>query len=364
MTDSDLRELERRFLVDPSSEKLRDQVERARLKAGLGWHGERLPSGDVTTGGIVPSDERLVYTYTYEVGGRLERADRRGGLEVEMVYVPGGEVPCPRCHGTGTYQARANPDSWRCETCDGTRTQRLEPFYTGRFPTTCAEWWAFKGGVDSVVGRHLPVVNVSLEDAKAYCSWAGLRLPSEQEWRWAATGPRRGCVHLGESSCCDVCKNDPSAHFRGTNFPWGNEPPSPERCVFSTTASKPAVVHAPGELRCEAGHKVERPGATGGQHTNGPIRCDHAEAGRRVCHARVRHLPGPFVPARPLGASWCGAQDMAGNVWELTTEGGQWGGSFHWAEIDMSRNHANYYAARDGRWDDVGFRVALSARTP
>ena len=51
-----------------------------------------------------------------------------------------------------------------------------------------ATWRAPEGAGSSIAGkgRH-PVVHVTLADARAYASWAGGRLPSEEEWEYAAS---------------------------------------------------------------------------------------------------------------------------------------------------------------------------------
>jgi formylglycine-generating enzyme required for sulfatase activity len=101
-----------------------------------------------------------------------------------------------------------------------------------------------------------PVVYVSWYQAADYCEWADARLPTEAEWEYAARGPE------------------------GRVFPWGD--------TFDGTRVN----------YCDAN-------------------CEFDWADGSVDDGYGYTAP---VGSYPSGASWCGALDLAGNVWEWVAD--------------------------------------------
>lgn len=141
-------------------------------------------------------------------------------------------------------------------------------------------WWSRKFiGSEIVAWTHYPVIYVSLNDAMEYCQWLSnttgrqCRLPSSIEWEVAARGPK------------------------GYLFPWGNQFEK-ERC---NTADRRWSKRDP-----------EKPYLFFTDDGN-------LEDNRIPNHEAMAMLPPSSSPAGALAqfdASWCGASDLIGNVWE------------------------------------------------
>ena len=80
----------------------------------------------------------------------------------------------------------ARPDLWLSQ---GWGTVQAEgwgaPLYWERID---GEWWVFTLSGMQRLDEHAPVCHLSYVEADAFARWAGVRLPTEQEWEHAAAG--------------------------------------------------------------------------------------------------------------------------------------------------------------------------------
>ncbi|HET6446269.1 MAG TPA: formylglycine-generating enzyme family protein [candidate division Zixibacteria bacterium] len=169
---------------------------------------------------------------------------------------------------------------------------------------------------NDMIGEDQPAVCVTWNQAVSYCQWAGARLPTEAQWEYSARG------------------------LDGRRYPWGSEVDG-QRLNY-----------------CDANCELDK-------------RNDDVDDGY------ARTAP---VGSYPDGASWVGALDMSGNVWEWTAD---WygpytpeqqanptgpetgdrrvlrGGSWH-TSADHARSALRTYSDPNRSLNHVGFRCALS----
>ena len=133
----------------------------------------------------------------------------------ELVLVPAGDFAM----GSNVH---AKNERSQC-------TVYLDEYWIARHPVTNAQYRRFVQATQYVEPKFSgnsrfnrpsqPVVGVTWHDAKAYCEWAGLRLPTEAEWEKAARGAD------------------------GRLWPWGSDPePTEKLCNFDGNIGIPTEI--------------------------------------------------------------------------------------------------------------------------
>lgn len=85
-----------------------------------------------------------------------------------------------------------------------------------------AHWLRWRFGALEPIPMNEPVQHVTWYEADAYARWVGKRLPTEAEWEKAA-------------------RHDPESD-RSRRFPWGDDPPTPERANLGQQFLQPSPV--------------------------------------------------------------------------------------------------------------------------
>jgi formylglycine-generating enzyme required for sulfatase activity len=133
----------------------------------------------------------------------------------------GGLPRLIRHHASGIELTLVQPGSFEFGSTDAdpghaddeapARRVDVAAFFLARTETTGAQWRAAGGERGRAAGDDHPIVEVSWDQARAWCEAAGLALPTEIQWEYAASGPDDHVFPWGDDA------NDHAVNARGTN---------------------------------------------------------------------------------------------------------------------------------------------------
>ena len=151
--------------------------------------------------------------------GEIRQEALGRGIELEMVAIPGGTFQMGSADGEGRDSEKPQ------------HSVTMQPFWMSKYPVTQTQWRAviafsmvekdLEPAPSYFIGSHLPVEQVSWDDATEFCKRLSnrtgrtYRLPTEAEWEYVCRAETTTPFHFGDTLSSQIANYD-------ANYTYGN----------------------------------------------------------------------------------------------------------------------------------------------